>query len=124
MNDTRAQSPLWPGVPLALGSAALFGATPPLSKLLLDAVSPFMLAGLLYLGAGIGLAFYASLRGRTGGRQEAPLTKRDMPWLALAVATGGVLGPVLLMFGLSRTTAASSSLLLNLEGLATMAIAW
>ena len=110
---------LWPGVPLALGSAVLFGAAPPLSKLLLGAVSPFMLAGLLYLGAGIGLAIYNLFR-----RSGALLRRADLPWLAAAVGAGGVVGPALLMFGLSRTTASSGALLLNLEGLATMAIAW
>jgi drug/metabolite transporter (DMT)-like permease len=124
MSDTHSHSHLWPGVPLALGSAAFFGATPPLSKLLLAAVNPFMLAGLLYLGAGFGLGLYSVIRGQTSGNQEAPLTSKDMPWLALAIGMGGVVGPVLLMFGLTLTTASNSSLLLNLEGLATMAIAW
>ncbi|TIN58733.1 MAG: EamA family transporter, partial [Mesorhizobium sp.] len=54
MSEPHSHSHLWPGVPLALGSAVLFGATPPLSKLLLNGVNPFMLAGLLYLGAGLG----------------------------------------------------------------------
>jgi drug/metabolite transporter (DMT)-like permease len=120
----HSHSHLWPGVPLALGSAALFGATPPLSKLLLEAVNPFMLAGILYLGAGIGLALYRLLRRRSNAGSETPLTRQDMPWLALAIGMGGVLGPVLLMFGLTLTTAASGAFLLNLEGLATMAIAW
>jgi drug/metabolite transporter (DMT)-like permease len=124
MSDTHSRSHLWPGVPLALGSAALFGATPPLSKLLLDTVNPFMLAGLLYLGAGVGLGLYSLIRGQTSGNQEASLTAKDIPWLALAIGMGGVIGPVLLMFGLTLTTASNSSLLLNLEGLATMAIAW
>jgi drug/metabolite transporter (DMT)-like permease len=118
-------SHLWPGVPLALGSAALFGATPPFSKLLLEDLSPFMLAGLLYLGAGIGLAAYRIAKSAAGsGESEAPLQKADIPWLAAAVTMGGVMGPALLMFGLSRTSASSGALLLNLEGLATMAIAW
>lgn len=69
MSETRSH--LWPGVPLALGSAILFGATPPLSKLLLDAVNPFMLAGLLYLGAGLGLALYRLLRGKQAAAGEA-----------------------------------------------------
>jgi drug/metabolite transporter (DMT)-like permease len=47
-----------------------------------------------------------------------------MPWLAAIIAAGGVLGPLFLMFGLASTDAASASLLLNLEGLATMGIAW
>jgi drug/metabolite transporter (DMT)-like permease len=109
---------------LALGSAGLFGATPPLSKILLEATDPFLLAGLLYLGAGIGLAVYRYLGRSKGSVEEAPLSRMDLPWLALAIAMGGVVGPVLLMFGLSLTTASSSSLLLNLEGLATMGIAW
>jgi drug/metabolite transporter (DMT)-like permease len=120
----RSYSHLWPGVPLALGSAALFGATPPLSKLLLTTVDPFMLAGLLYLGAGIGLAIYRLWQSRRSAPDEAPLAGRDVPWLALAIGMGGVVGPVLLMFGLTLTTASSGALLLNLEGLATMAIAW
>lgn len=117
-------SHLFPGVPLAVASAALFGATPPLSKLLLDQVNPFMLAGLLYLGAGIGLAIYRLLRGGAADADEARLGSKDLPWLALAIGMGGVLAPVLLMVGLTLNTASSSALLLNLEGLATMAIAW
>lgn len=124
MSDTPARSYLWPGVPLALGSAALFGAAPPLSKVLLDSVPPFMLAGLLYLGAGVGLGIYKLLRGRSAQTDEAPLSRKDVPWLALAIGMGGVMAPVLLMFGLLLNTASSSALLLNLEGLATMAIAW
>jgi drug/metabolite transporter (DMT)-like permease len=125
MEHNHDHSVLWPGVPLALGSAALFGATPPLSKLLLENVSPFMLAGLLYLGAGIGLALYRAVRQSVDAEaQEASLRRADLPWLAAAVAMGGIVGPVLLMFGLSLISASSGALLLNLEGLATMAIAW
>jgi len=119
----HSHSHLWPGVPLALASAVLFGATPPLSKLLLDAIHPFMLAGLLYLGAGIGLAIYRLLSG--GAKtDEARLSRTEVPWLALAIILGGVAGPVLLMTGLALGKASDSALLLNLEGLATMAIAW
>ena len=126
MNDTPApHSHLWPGVPLALGSAILFGASAPLSKLLLGTVNPWLLAGTLYLGAGIGLGIVRLVGIRAGAsRAEAPLSRRDVPWLAAGVLFGGVVGPLLLMFGLSQTTAATGSLLLNLEGLATMAIAW
>lgn len=124
MSEPHSHSHLWPGVPLALGSAALFGAAPPLSKLLLDAVNPFMLAGLLYLGAGVGLAVFRLLRGAEARAGEAQLARRDIPWLVLAIGMGGIVGPVLLMFGLTLNTASSSALLLNLEGLATMAIAW
>ena len=114
-----------PGILLALSSAALFGASTPFAKLLLGAVDPWMMAGLLYLGAGVGLA--AVHLSRTILRLpvvEAPLRRADVPWLALVILFGGMLGPLLLMFGLARTDAAGTSLLLNLEGLATMAIAW
>lgn len=119
------RSHAWPGVPLALGAAVLFGASTPLSKLLLGAVDPWLLAGVLYLGAGGGLAAALWLRPRLGlPNAEAPLRRADFPWLAAVVVFGGILGPLLLMLGLSRTSAASGALLLNLEGLATMAIAW
>lgn len=124
MTHSISRSHLWPGVPLALGSAALFGAIPPISKLLLLAVHPFMLAGLLYLGAGVGLGIHLVIRRWSADGGEASLTRKDTPWLLLAIAMGGVLGPVLLMIGLSQITASTSSLLLNLEGLATMAVAW
>ncbi|NML76859.1 EamA family transporter [Rhizobium sp. S-51] len=121
----HSHSHLWPGVPLALGSALLFGLSAPLSKLLVGAIDPWLLAGILYLGAGLGLAVLARARVALGlPNEEAPLSRRDRPWLAAVVLFGGVLGPLFLMLGLSLTTAASASLLLNLEGLATMAIAW
>ena len=118
-------SHLWPGVALALGSALLFGGMVPLSKLLLGQVDPQLLAGLLYFGAGFGLAVVHGARNLFAvPAPEAPLRRSDMLWLAAVVLFGGVLGPVLLMLGLTLTAAASGSLLLNLEGIATMAIAW
>jgi drug/metabolite transporter (DMT)-like permease len=121
----NSSSPLWPGVPLALGSAALFGASAPIAKLLVGSVSPQFVAGILYLGAGLGLAVFHFGRGVVGlARVEAPLQRRDIPWLAAVILFGGLLGPLLLMLGLALTSAASASLLLNLEGLATIAIAW
>lgn len=118
-------SHLWPGVPLALGSALLFGVTAPLSKFLLAEVDPQLLAGTLYLGAGLGLAIsHLARRALKSAPTEAPLRFRDLPWLAAIIVAGGLLGPLLLMLGLSETSAANASLLLNLEGLATMAIAW
>lgn len=121
----HAHSHLWPGVPLALVSAVLFGASAPFAKLLLGTVSPQLLAGLLYLGAGVGLAAVHVGRAALGvPAQEAPLRRHDLPWLAAVVLSGGLAGPLLLMLGLSHTSAASGSLLLNLEGLATMLIAW
>lgn len=116
---------LWPGVSAALLSALLFGATTPFAKLLIGAVDPWLLAGLLYLGAGLGLLLVQAGRKLLGLPQSEPgLRRRDLPWLAAVVASGGVIAPVLLLFGLARTDAASASLLLTLEGLATMAIAW
>lgn len=110
------------GVVLALGSAVLFGASTPLAKLVLGTgVDPWLMAGLLYLGSGAGLAVYRIAR---GPGSEAPLVRSDWGWMALVVLAGGVAGPLLLMLGLSRTTASAASLLLNLEGLATMGIAW
>ena len=124
-HDEGGHSHAWPGVPLALGAALLFGASAPLSKLLIDLVDPWLLAGVLYIGAGIGLGAVRMGRKLVGLQSaEAPLRRSDLPWLAAVVAFGGMLGPLLLMFGLSLTSAASGSLLLNLEGLATMAIAW
>ncbi len=113
------------GIASALGAAVLFGMSTPAAKALLTTVDPWMTAGLLYLGAGIGLGamrFFSTVIRRTPG--ETPLRSADLPWLAVAVAAGGVVGPVFLMFGLARTGAATASLLLNLEGLATMTIAW
>jgi len=113
------------GILLALLSAALFGASTPLAKILLGGVDPWMMAGLLYLGAGIGLAtVHLSRNALRLPAIEAPLRRSDVPWLAAVIAAGGILGPVFLMFGLARTDAAGASLLLNLEGLATMGIAW
>ncbi|MBN9561908.1 MAG: EamA family transporter [Alphaproteobacteria bacterium] len=115
----------WPGAALALGSAVLFGASTPLAKLLLQATDPWLLAGLLYLGSGLGLAGLHFGRRLLGGPLiEAPLRRSDLPWLGAVILAGGVIGPLLLMLGLTRTAASSAALLLNLEGLATMAIAW
>lgn len=112
-------------IAVALLSAVLFGASTPLAKLLIGQMDPFMLAGLLYLGAGVGLA---AIRAAHGALRrpvaETALQRGDLPWLALVILTGGILGPVLLLAGLARTDAATASLLLNLEGLATMGIAW
>ncbi|MDK9695563.1 MAG: DMT family transporter [Siculibacillus sp.] len=122
MTDATAHHHLWPGVPYALAAALLFAVVPPLSKLLVATVDPFMTAGLLYLGAGVGLAGLRLVPGALG--REGALRRDDLPWLVGAVATGGVIAPVLLMIGLARTSASGGALLLNLEGLATMAIAW
>ncbi|WGJ15938.1 EamA family transporter [Methylocapsa sp. D3K7] len=113
------------GVLLALLSAALFGASTPLAKIVLGSVDPWTMAGLLYLGAGLGLAVvHISRKALRVPAVEAPLRRGDVPWLAAVIVAGGIVGPVFLMFGLARTDAAGASLLLNLEGVATMGIAW
>lgn len=114
----------WPGVTLALASAALFGISTPLAKTLGGALSPTLLAGLLYLGSGTGLWCVRHARRATRLPSEAPLRRSDLPWLAAVVVAGGICGPVLLMVGLASTSAAAASLLLNLEGVFTLALAW
>lgn len=104
----------------ALGSAALFGLSTPFAKVLLGEVSPWLLAGLFYLASGVGLGVFRLLwRG-----EEAGLRRRDIPWLGAAIFAGGVCGPVLLMFGLTSTPASQTALLLNLESVLTLVIAW
>jgi drug/metabolite transporter (DMT)-like permease len=110
-----------PGVVEALAAAFLFGAATPLASELVDTTSPQVLAGLLYLGSGVVL--FASMLVRPA-RREAPLTRRELPALAGAIFFGGGLAPVLLVVGLRTTPAASASLLLNLEVVATALIAW
>jgi len=113
-------------VVLALLSAALFGCSTPAAKALLGSTDPIILAGLLYCGAGIGIAVLRRAGKQLGASNaaEIPLGRSDMPWLAGAIAAGGVAGPALLMIGLSRTDAATASLLLTLEGVATALLAW
>jgi len=104
----------------ALGAAALFGASTPAAKVLAGELPPFLLAGLLYAGSGLGLAVWRLW----SGARPAALGRSDWPWLAGAVLAGGVAGPVLLMVGLATMSAAGASLLLNLEGVFTALIAW
>jgi drug/metabolite transporter (DMT)-like permease len=115
---------LKPGILAALSAAALFGASTPLAKQLVGAVPPVMLAGLLYLGSGIGLLAYRMLVRRGPRVDDAPLTKADLPWLAGAIVAGGIAGPALLMLGLRTTSGSTASLLLNLEAVFTAALAW
>jgi len=112
------------GVGYALLAAGLFGISTPIAKALLHDAPPQLLAGLLYLGSGAGLAIVSVVRRGRRRESEAPLTRRDAPWLGAAILFGGVVGPVLLMLGLTHTPAASASLLLNLEGVFTVLLAW
>ena len=106
----------------ALLAAALFGISTPFAKLLVGEVSPVLLGGMLYLGSGVGLAFIRVIRDR--GWRKTGLLRADWPWLAGAILFGGVVGPVALMFGLTRTSGSAASLLLNLEAVLTAVIAW
>jgi drug/metabolite transporter (DMT)-like permease len=115
---------LKPGILAALGAAALFGASTPLAKLLVGEMPPLLLAGMLYLGSGIGLLAYRVCARRGGRTDDAPITRADFPWLAGAIVAGGIAGPALLMFGLRATSGAAASLLLNLEAVFTAALAW
>ncbi len=109
-----------PGVRSALASAALFGAAAPLAALLLRDTGPWMLAALLYLGAGLGLAAYR----RATRAPAVRVPRRDITWLLAAIAAGGVAAPVLLMAGLTSMPASSASLLLTAEGAFTALLAW
>jgi drug/metabolite transporter (DMT)-like permease len=111
---------------LALASAALFGVSTPAAKALLGSIDAAMLAGLLYCGAGLGIAVLrrAARSLQPAVSAETPLSSADWPWLAGAIVCGGIAGPLLLMFGLAHTEASTASLLLTLEGAATALLAW
>ena len=107
-------------------AAVLFGGCAPVAKVLLENISPAILAAYLYMGSGIGLYLYLLIC-RIGGRKrhikEAALKKEDYPWVIAVTVFGGVLAPVTLMFSLDATPAATAALLLNFESVATTLIA-
>lgn len=115
------------GVVYALLAAILFGISTPFAKTMVADIAPVMLAGILYLGSGLGLLMIFILRAamfRHTQDKLVPLTRPDLPWLAGAILTGGIAGPVLLMVGLTLTPASTTSLLLNMEGVLTALLAW
>jgi drug/metabolite transporter (DMT)-like permease len=118
MRDSHCSS----AILAALAAAALFGASTPFAKALLGHTPPILLAGLLYLGSGMGLGLIRLLRDRGWHRPLLPMP--EWLWLLAAIGCGGVLGPVLLMLGLAHTSAASASLLLNMEAALTALLAW
>lgn len=107
------------GVSFAILAAVLFGISTPLSKWLLADIPPQFLAGLLYLGSGVGLTLGNVLWGR-----PLSIPRADLGWLGLAILCGGILAPVMLLAGLQVTTASTASLMLNLEGVFTAGLAW
>ncbi len=117
---TSRSSAFNPGVVAALVAALLFGASAPIAKWLLQDASPWILAGLFYLGSGIGLTLYRLVT----HAEPVSLQRGEARWLAGAVLTGGVVGPVLLMYGLTGMPASGAALLLNAEGVLTAVIAW
>ena len=114
------------GVAYALLAAALFGASTPFAKRLVGDVPPLMLAGLLYLGSGVGLSVMFGLRklAARGDLDIAWPARSEWAWLGGGIFFGGFLGPVLLMYGLAATSAGNASLLLNCESVFTALIAW
>ncbi|MBX9667103.1 MAG: DMT family transporter [Candidatus Obscuribacterales bacterium] len=113
------------GVFYALLASILFGVTTPAAKALLQSTMPVMLAGLFYLGSGIGLTLCLILGRRTKLAESGPsLKSTDLPWLSGAIMAGGIVAPILLMIGLNSTQASAASLFLNFEGVLTALIAW
>lgn len=115
------------GVIYVLLAAALFGASTPFAKTMVGQVTPVTLAGMLYLGSGLGLLLWYVLRAvvtRKDQGEIAGLKAKDLPWLSGAVVAGGIAGPILLMVGLTLTPASSASLLLNVEGVLTAMLSW
>lgn len=115
------------GIVFALLAAVTFGASTPFAKLLVGQVAPLELAGLLYLGSGVGLTVWLGIRAfvsRQSDSSVSGITRGDIPWLAGATLFGGIVAPALLMFGLVTTRGAYASLLLNMEGVLTSMLAW
>ncbi|HET6801985.1 MAG TPA: EamA family transporter, partial [Casimicrobiaceae bacterium] len=113
------------GIAYGLASAALFGISTPLAKVLVGSVPALWLAALLYLGAGIGLAAVLVVRRLAGNVQPLAMPRgSEWLWVAAAIALGGIAGPVALMYGLTQTGGATASLLLNLEAVLTALVAW
>lgn len=108
----------------AILSAALFGVSPVLCKLLIGDMSPALLAGLLYLGSGIGLQLLLLLQHRNAIRELRRLPPKHRTKLLGAVLSGGVIAPLCLTYGIKYGTASEVTLLLNLETVATTLIAW
>jgi drug/metabolite transporter (DMT)-like permease len=107
----------------ALLAALFFGASAPISKLLLGEVPPILMAAFLYLGSGTGISLIKLYRRVTGNQKEAGIKRLDVGWLAGAIISGGILAPIVLMVSLKDTPASTASLLLNFEGVGTTLIA-
>ena len=112
------------GILLALLAAALYAVNSPLSKLLLNDMSPTLMAGFLYLGAGVGMGVIALIRRVQKKEQgEQRLGRRELPY-TIAMIVLDIAAPIFLLMGLNATTAANASLLNNFEIVATALIAF
>jgi drug/metabolite transporter (DMT)-like permease len=107
----------------ALLAALFFGASAPISKLLLGDVPPVLMAAFLYLGSGTGISLIKLYQRVASRQKEAGIRRPDVGWLAGAIISGGILAPIILMISLKNTPASSASLLLNFEGVGTTLIA-
>ncbi|HLO18111.1 MAG TPA: EamA family transporter [Anaerolineales bacterium] len=107
----------------ALLAALFFGASAPISKLLLGDVPPVLMAAFLYLGSGTGISLIKLSQRLTSSQKEAGIRSPDVKWLASAIISGGILAPIILMVSLKNTPASTASLLLNFEGVGTTLIA-
>lgn len=111
------------GIFFAILAAALYAINAPLSKVLLDYMPSTLMAGFLYIGAGVGMLFIAIFRNIKGDRRtEQRLTKKELPY-TIAMILLDIAAPVCLLFGLKTTTAANASLLNNFEIVVTAIIA-
>lgn len=110
------------GAMYGVAAAGLFGLSAPLAKMLMQESNPVAIASLLYLGAAAVLSIVKLMRPATVST-EARLRRSDIPLLIGVIVTGGVMGPLLMLFGLARTSAVTGSLLLNLEAPFTIFVA-
>lgn len=112
------------GIAIALLAAVCYSISSPLSKLILNFLSPTLMAGFLYLGAGICMLFIYLFRiiFKKKIKKEKKLTKKDLPYV-IGMVVLDITAPILMMFGLSTTSAANASLLNNFEIVMTSLIA-
>jgi len=117
------KSTKYPAIGQAVVAAALFGISAPVSKLILEHISPYMLSSLLYFGAGLGMLLVGGFRKiMKVENKEAKLSRKELPYIVLMVLIDTA-APILLLLGLKTTTASSASLLYNFEIVATAVIA-
>lgn len=121
--NSPTEKPFRTGILLAILAAAFYSISTPFSKILLDFMPSTLMAGFLYLGAGIGMLVLALVRRSfCSAAPEQKLTRRDLPY-AIAMILLDIAAPVSLLFGLRSTTAANAALLNNFEIVATALIA-